>query len=85
MSEVGLTSLDIAGAEGISDVGLIALIAQCHGLKDLNISGAWKITDVAIREYRQYRLQAREYHQWDEDIGWFLLESVILQTKNGSR
>lgn len=55
MSEVGLTSLDVAGAEGIGDVGLVALTEQCHRLKDLNISGARKITDVAIREYREYR------------------------------
>ena len=86
MSEVGLTSLGVAGAEGIRYVGLVALTAQCHRLKDLNIPCARKITDVAIREYREYRLQARECRQWDEGIiGCFLLESVILQTKNGSR
>lgn len=46
----GLTSLDIAGAQGVGDRGIATLSAQCR-LQSLDISGAHRVTDVAIREW----------------------------------
>lgn len=47
-----LTSLDIGGARGVRDGGIVALAAQCRRLQSLNMSGAHRVTDVAIRECR---------------------------------
>lgn len=52
MLKEGLTSLDIGGAEGIGDGGVAALAAQCRCLESLNMTGAHRVTDVAIRECR---------------------------------
>lgn len=57
----GLTSLDIGGARGVRDGGTAALAAQCRRLQCLNISGAHRVTDVAIREYRK---QSRYFFCW---------------------
>lgn len=46
----GLRSVDIAGAEGVGDGGIVALATQCRHLQTLNMSGARRVTDVAIRE-----------------------------------
>eukprot|EP00904_Undaria_pinnatifida_P005961 jgi/Undpi1/2495/HiC_scaffold_13.g05874.m1 len=45
----GLRSVDIAGAEGVGDGGIVALATQCRHLQTLNMSGARRVTDVAIR------------------------------------
>lgn len=55
MSMEGLTSLDIGGAEGVGDGGIAALTAQCRRLQSLNISGAHRVTDVAIRKWHGQR------------------------------
>lgn len=49
----GLTSLNIGGARGVKDGGIAALAAQCRRLQSLNMFGAHRITDVAIRECRE--------------------------------
>ncbi|CAM9603609.1 unnamed protein product, partial [Laminaria digitata] len=48
-SKEGLRSVNIAGAEGVGDGGIVALAAQCRHLQTLDMSGAHRVTDVAIR------------------------------------
>lgn len=51
MAEQGLTSLNVTGAGTLRDGGIAAIATQCRCLRSLNISGADRVTDVAIREY----------------------------------
>ena len=49
MKKHGLLTLDIAGADRVTDLGLKSVADTCSSLRNLDITGAYRITDVGIR------------------------------------
>ncbi|KAG5186513.1 hypothetical protein JKP88DRAFT_309838 [Tribonema minus] len=46
----GLTEVDVAGAERITDAGMAALARGCTGLTALDVGGAARVSDAGVRQ-----------------------------------